>query len=202
MIKKSDTLFELNCKDYSEYCGVDEAGRGPIAGPLIIVGVVLKKDIKGLRDSKKLTPKQREDLYIKIKNSANYYIYEASSKKIDEIGLSRVIKDGLESIKNHFKDRKVVFDGNSSFGVKDIEYVVKGDDKIDSIKAASIIAKVHRDNLMLEYDKIYPEYGFRNHKGYGTKAHLEAISKYGYCKIHRRSFKIKLLTTQSHLQIL
>jgi len=201
MTKKDLTLFNIKKRDYSNYCGIDEAGRGPIAGNLVIAGVVLKREIDGLKDSKKLNSKNREILYKIIKKSSDYYIYEASAKKIDEIGLSRVIKDGLNRIKNHFSGKKFIFDGNSSFGVNGIETLIKADDKVEAVKAASILAKVHRDKKMIELSKKYPQYGFEKHKGYGTKAHIEAIAKYGYCEIHRRSFKIKLPTT-SHLQIL
>ncbi len=191
MTYKTKALFESEAKDYSNYCGIDEAGRGPIAGPLVVVGVVLKDSIDGLRDSKKLTQKQREDLYLKIKSSSDYYIYEISANKIDNIGLSKALNEALKAIKSYFKDKKFIFDGNSSFGVDGIETLIKADDKVECVKAASIVAKVYRDNLMVEFNKIYPEYGFNKHKGYGTKAHIEAIAKFGYCKIHRRSFNIK-----------
>jgi len=199
MMNKNGLLFQEHKKDYSNYCGIDEAGRGPLAGALVIAGVVLKKPIKELKDSKKLSAKKREKLYEIIKKSSNYYIYEANSAKIDEIGLSRAIKEGLERIKNYFKDRELIFDGNSSFGVSGIETMIKADDKIECVSAASILAKVYRDNQMLKYAKIYPEYGFEKHKGYGTKAHIEAISKYGYCEIHRRSFKINLPKKENSL---
>jgi len=198
MIQKSQTLFELENIDYSNYCGIDEAGRGPIAGALVVAGVVLTNKIDGLKDSKKLTQKKREELYNIIKNNSKYYIYEVEAKKIDEIGLSKAIKEALLAIKNYFKDYKFIFDGNSSFGVEGIDTLIKADDKVECVKAASILAKVYRDNQMIEFAKKYPEYGFDKHKGYGTKAHLEAIAKFGYCKIHRRSFKIKL-PTQHHL---
>jgi len=194
MTQKNHSLFFDENENYSHYCGIDEAGRGPIAGPLVMVGVILNKEIKNLKDSKKLTQKQRETFFENIVNNSKYYIYEASSIQIDRDGLSRVIKDGLESIKSFFKDAEFIFDGNSSYRVANINTLIKADDKVASVKAASIIAKVYRDKKMIEYAKEYPEYGFENHKGYGTKAHLEAIAKYGYCKIHRRSFKIKLPT--------
>ncbi len=199
MVDKNSSLFKEEKKDYSIYCGVDEAGRGPLAGALVMAGVLLLEPIEDLKDSKKLTAKKREKLYGIIKQSSKYYIYEANAQKIDQIGLSRCLKEGLSLIKKHFKDTPIIFDGNSSFGVDGIETMIKADDKIDCVKAASILAKVYRDNQMVEYSKIYPEYKFEKHKGYGTKAHLEAIAKYGYCKIHRVSFKIKLPNSENSL---
>ena len=195
MTQKKLTLFEVENRDFSNYCGIDEAGRGPIAGPLVIAGVILYSKIDGLRDSKKLTQKKREELYEIIRDNSNYYIYKIDAKKIDKVGLSRSIKEGLEAIKKHFLDCKFIFDGNSSFGVDNIETLIKADNKIECVKAASILAKVYRDNLMIEYSKEYINYGFEKHKGYGTKFHLEAIDKYGYCEIHRKSFKIKKLAS-------
>lgn len=192
MAQNRPTLFDLEDKDYSNYCGIDEAGRGPIAGSLVVAAVVLKNDIAGLKDSKKLTQKRREELYSVIKNNSNYYIYEASAQKVDEFGLSKLIKEALTTIKNHFSEHNILFDGNSTFGVSGIETLIKADDKVECVKAASILAKVYRDNQMIEYAKTYPEYGFERHKGYGVKAHIEAIAKHGYCDIHRKSFKIKL----------
>ncbi len=190
MKQKTTSLFKENLDMYNNYCGIDEAGRGPLAGALVVAGVVLSKRIDGLKDSKKLTEKKREKLYEIIKQNSNWFIYEVSSDKIDEIGLSKAIKEALEAIKNHFKNEKFLFDGNSTFGVSGIETLVKADDKVASVKAASILAKVYRDKQMIEYSKIYPQYGFEKHKGYGTKAHKEAILKYGLSPIHRKSFKI------------
>ena len=193
MSKKIVSLFDDFNIDSKSLCGIDEAGRGPIAGALVMAGVILSKDIDGLNDSKKLTEKKREKLYEIIKNSSKYFIYEVNATKIDKIGLSKAIKECLEAIKNYFgEDTNFLFDGNSSFGVDGISTLIKADAKVKAVSAASILAKVYRDRQMVEYSKIYPEYGFEKHKGYGTKAHIEAIEKYGYCKIHRRSFKIKL----------
>ncbi len=193
MSKKIVSLFDDFDIDSKSLCGIDEAGRGPIAGALVMAGVILSKDIDGLNDSKKLTEKKREKLYEIIKNSSKYFIYEVNATKIDKIGLSKAIKECLEAIKNYFgEDTNFLFDGNSSFGVDGISTLIKADAKVKAVSAASILAKVYRDRQMVEYSKIYPEYGFEKHKGYGTKAHIEALEKYGYCKIHRRSFKIKL----------
>ena len=200
MSKKIVSLFDDIDIDSKSLCGIDEAGRGPIAGALVMAGVVLIKDIDGLNDSKKLTEKKREKLYELIKNSSKYFIYEVNAAKIDEIGLSKAIKEGLEAIKNYFgEDVNFLFDGNSSFGVDGISTLVKADAKVQAVSAASILAKVYRDRQMVEYSKIYPQYGFEKHKGYGTKAHIEAIEEYGYCKIHRRSFKIKLSSKDNTL---
>jgi len=193
MKKKNTILFNNTDTNYQDICGIDEAGRGPIAGSLVMAGVILNEKIEGLNDSKKLSEKKRENLYEIIKNSSKWFIYEIKASKIDDTGLSKAIKESLLAIKNYFdKDIDFLFDGNSSFGVSDISTLVKADTKVPAVSAASILAKVYRDRQMKEFAKIYPNYGFEKHKGYGTKAHLEAIAKYGYCKIHRKSFKIKL----------
>lgn len=186
-------LFLEETEDFSKFCGIDEAGRGPIAGSLTVAGVILLHPVDGLADSKKLTQKKREYLYKIIKKNAKYYIYEVEAAKIDEIGLSRCLKEALLAIKKYFGNISYLFDGNCTFGVEGLQTMVKADAKVANVSAASILAKVYRDNKMIEYSKIYPEYGFEKHKGYGTKAHIIAIEKYGYCPIHRKSFKIKLL---------
>ena len=186
--------YDLMDIDYKKVCGIDEAGRGPIAGSLVVVGVVLYSDIMELDDSKKLTAKTREKLYEKIVKNSNFYIYEANASKIDEIGLSKCLKEALVEIQNYFKDEYIyIFDGNCDYGESAINTLVKADSKIKSVSAASIIAKVYRDRQMIEFDKKYPNYGFKSHKGYGTKAHIEAIKEFGYCEIHRVSFKVKTL---------
>jgi len=174
-------------------CGIDEAGRGPIAGDLVFAGVILNKDIEGLNDSKKLTPKKREILYEEIIKNSNYFIVKHSAKEIDEFGLSYCIKRSLEEIIKNLKATEYIFDGNSTFGIKNIKAIIKADEKIKEVSAASIIAKVTRDRSMIELDKIYPQYEFKKHKGYITKKHIELIKEYGYCDIHRRSYKVKAL---------
>jgi len=176
-----------------ELCGIDEAGRGPIAGDLVVVGVVLHANIKGIDDSKKLSPKKRQELFEIIKENSTFHIVTHSAKEIDELGLGVCIKKSLIEIKKHIKASRFLFDGNSAFGVKDIETMIKADEKIKQVGAASIIAKVTRDNTMLRYAKIYPRYQFEKHKGYITKKHIELIKKYGYCDIHRKSYKVKAL---------
>ena len=172
-------------------CGIDEAGRGPLAGNLVIAGVVLKNEIEGLMDSKVLSEKKREALYPKIIENALYHIVSFSPQQIDEHGLSHCLGQGLESIQQHLEAEVYLFDGNQTFGVLGISTMVKADGKIPEVSAASILAKVTHDRAIIEASKIYTNYGFEKHKGYGTKAHIAAIKEYGYSAIHRRSFKIK-----------
>jgi len=174
-------------------CGIDEAGRGPIAGDLVMAGVILKKDIPLLNDSKKLTEKKREQLFDEIVNNSIYHIVKFSPKDIDNYGISKCLKDGLEEILKTIKANRYIFDGNTTFGVKNLEHLVKADSKIKEVSAASILAKVTHDRDILKEAKKYPKYHFEKHKGYGTKLHIEMIKKYGYCDIHRRSYKIKAL---------
>ncbi len=182
-------------------CGIDEAGRGPIAGPMVFAGVIFKFQVssskfqetwfKDLTDSKKLTPKKREELFEIIKENSIYHIVFKSNDEIDEKGLSKCIKESLIEIKKTLKADKYLFDGNSSFGIEGIETIIKGDEKIKEISAASILAKVSRDRFMIDISKKYPEYKFDKHKGYITKEHKKLIEKYGLCKIHRKSYKLK-----------
>lgn len=174
--------------------GVDEVGRGPLAGPVVAGAVILPKDhgIDGLRDSKKLTKKKREDLYpVIISKALGVGIGEASVEKIDEINIREAtflaMDRALKSLP--MTPNSALVDGEA-LRSQEIpnKGVIKGDDKIDSIKAASIIAKVTRDRMMVNYGKIYPEYGFEKHSGYGTKIHMEALRAYKASPIHRRSF--------------
>jgi len=174
-------------------CGIDEAGRGPIAGSLVMAGVILKKSIEGLMDSKVLSEKKREAFFPIILENAHYHIVSFSAKEIDDKGISKCLSSGLESILEHLDSEDFLFDGNSTFGVSGLRTMVKADAKIPEVSAASILAKVTRDREMVKFAKIYTEYGFEGHKGYGTAAHIDAIKKHGYCSIHRRSFKLKAL---------
>lgn len=186
-------------KGFNFVCGVDEAGRGPLCGPVCAAAVILDPDteIEGVNDSKKLSEKKREALFEVIKEKAvAYCVAFASVEEIEEynilnatfIAMNRAI-EGL-SIKADY----ALIDGNRV--PKNItipcETVIKGDAKSMSIAAASILAKVSRDRLLLEYDEKYPQYNFAKHKGYGTKEHIEAIKKYGPCEIHRASFLTKI----------
>ncbi|CAA6827419.1 MAG: Ribonuclease HII (EC [uncultured Sulfurovum sp.] len=175
-------------------CGIDEAGRGPLAGDLVIAGVILLNEIEGLMDSKVLSEKKRELLYPKIIANTLYHIVSFSAEQIDNLGLSYCLAEGLETIMENLEAQVYLFDGNQTFGVLGINTMVKADGKIPEVSAASILAKVTHDRAIVKASKHYPLYGFEKHKGYGTKAHITAIKTHGYCKIHRRSFKIKALS--------
>ena len=186
---------QARAKGYKCICGVDEAGRGPLAGPVCAAAVILPQNcvIEGLNDSKKISEKKREQLYdIIVEKAVAYSIAYGTLEEIEQfnileatyIAMNRAI-DGLTQ-----KADFALIDGNRvPKGIEiDCETVVKGDSKSCSIAAASILAKVTRDHLLLEYDKTYPHYGFAQHKGYGTKAHYEAIRAHGVCEVHRLSF--------------
>lgn len=174
-------------------CGIDEAGRGPLAGPLTIAGVILQKPISGLNDSKKLTEKKREELFEMICQNSDYHIARFSAAQIDELGLSACLAAGLREIMSALGEADYLYDGNSKFGVSGLRTLIKADALIPEVSAASILAKVTRDREMIGLDALYPHYGFAEHKGYGTAVHVEAIRKYGHCEIHRKTFKLKAL---------
>lgn len=175
-------------------CGVDEAGRGPLCGPVSVAAVIMPKGliIDGVNDSKKLTEKKREELFdVIVKNAISYSIVFENEKTIDEINILNATLQAMNKAINNLNPKAdfALIDGNRNKGIEiPNKTVVKGDSKSHSIACASILAKVARDRLLIEYDKKYPEYGFKNHKGYGTKAHYEAIEKYGILPIHRKSF--------------
>lgn len=178
--------------------GVDEAGRGPLAGPVVAAAVCLPVgyELAGLNDSKKLTTKKREGLYPEIIRSCiSYGVGFSSSEVIDEINILQATKEAmLKAIelceRRGKEDLLVLIDGNQPLQTdRKQKTVVKGDSLSVSIAAASVIAKVMRDRWMVIADKCWPEYGFKGHKGYGTKAHLQALQKCGPCPIHRMSFK-------------
>ena len=174
-------------------CGIDEAGRGPLAGDLVMAGCILNQAITGLNDSKKLSAKKRELLYEEIIKHAEYHIVKFSAHTIDTEGISACLREGLEEICYHIQADTYLFDGNSNFGVSHIQTMIKADGKVPAVSAASILAKVTHDRDILAEAKRYPQYQFEKHKGYGTKLHIEMIKKYGYCPLHRRSYKIKAL---------
>lgn len=179
---------------HSPVCGIDEAGRGPLAGPVCAAAVILPLDcsIDGLNDSKKLTEKKREALFpIICEKALAWGIGWATAQEIDEINILQAtflaMKRAVESLE--LQPGWALVDGNRMPPLSiPGETVVKGDAQCASIAAASILAKVSRDRLLREWDERYPQYGFGKHKGYGTKAHYEAIKKYGLLSIHRRSF--------------
>ncbi len=176
-------------------CGIDEAGRGPLAGPLVLAGVVLKEDIKGLNDSKVLSEKKREALLDTIKEKSYYHIVFTSAKDIDKKGISICIKNSILQIIEKLNHRcdNFLMDGNSSFGIENLTHKIKADATVPQVSAASILAKVSRDRYMVKISSKYPKYNFEKHKGYGTKAHIEAIRKYGRSEEHRFTFKLKAL---------
>ena len=181
-------------KGYKLVCGVDEAGRGPLAGPVCAAAVILPKGhvIKGVNDSKKLTEKKREALYdVIIEEALDYCIAFADEKEIDELNILQAtylaMKRAVEGLK--LDCDFALIDGNRMPPLDiDGETVIKGDSRSESIAAASILAKVTRDRLMLELAEKYPQYQFEKHKGYGTKLHYEMLDKYGPSDIHRQSF--------------
>jgi ribonuclease HII len=174
-------------------CGIDEAGRGCCAGPLVVAGVSLKKSIEGLNDSKKLSEKRREELFEIIKSNSKNKILFYDNKTIDKKGLSFCLGDAIEKIKEYFSECEILMDGNSSFGVNEVKTMIKADTKVAEVSAASILAKVSRDQYMYSISKNFKEYSFKKHKGYVTSLHVEEIKKFGYSTIHRKSFKIKSL---------
>ena len=189
--------YEKRHTDCTYICGVDEAGRGPFAGPVVAGAVILDlqdpaKEILYLNDSKKLSEKKREALYDEIMEKAvSVGIGIVDSQVIDEINILqatyRAMREAIAALS--VQPDFILADAVTIPGIAiPQEGIVKGDAKSVSIAAGSIIAKVTRDRIMREYDKLYPEYGFASHKGYGTKAHIEAIKKYGMLDIHRRSF--------------
>ena len=175
--------------------GVDEVGRGPLAGPVVSAAVILDNsiEIEGLNDSKKLTEKKRQELSKKIKESA--IAWSLAFASIEEIDSINILQASLLSMKRAIEGleivpEKVLCDGNFKPNISiECEAIIKGDSFIKSIMAASVIAKVSRDELMKDLDLLYPGYGFKEHKGYPTKFHLDALESLGPCKIHRLSFR-------------
>lgn len=186
-------------KGYSAICGVDEAGRGPLAGPVCAAAVILPENtvIDGVNDSKKLSEKKREALFDVICETArSYSIAYASVEEIEEFNILNAtmlaMKRAVEGL--DVKADYAMIDGNRTPDLEiESEFIIKGDAKSMSVACASILAKVSRDRLLYEYAKEYPQYGFEKHKGYGTKAHTEALKEYGPCPYHRMSFLKKIL---------
>ena len=203
-IERIENLCQYE-KEYSQYdfiCGIDEVGRGPLAGPVVAGAVVLPKGsrILYINDSKKLSAKKREELFDIIKEEAvSVGIGMASPERIDEINILQATYEAMrQAIANlSVKPELLLNDAVMIPGV-DIKQVpiIKGDAKSLTIGAASIMAKVTRDRMMAEYDKEYPQYGFAKHKGYGTKQHTQALLEYGACPIHRKTFLKNILNTE------
>ena len=196
---------ELYQKGVKSICGIDEAGRGPLAGPVVVASVIMPEDsmIEGVNDSKKVSEKKREKLYEQIiEEAVAYGVGIIDQNEIDRINILNATKEGLTlCIKELEKDLKeknrgiekpeiILVDALTKIDTDHIPYqsIIKGDAKSYSIAAASIIAKVTRDRIMRQWDEVYPEYGFAKHKGYGTAMHISAIKQYGICPLHRKTF--------------
>ncbi|MGI6152392.1 MAG: ribonuclease HII [Christensenellaceae bacterium] len=203
--KQKQKLYEMTAYERAHWergedriAGIDEAGRGPLAGPVVAACVIMPKDdlVLGIDDSKKIGEKKREELYgVICEKAICYNIYIVDHMEIDRINILNAAKkaflgalDGLPQAPGHVYTDAMPLDTDMPHTP-----VVKGDSKIYTVAAASILAKVTRDRLMREYDAQYPGYGFAQHKGYGTKAHYEAIEKLGVTEIHRRTFLKKIL---------
>ena len=182
-----------NCAEYKLIAGIDEAGRGPLAGPVAVAIAIMPMDdiIEGINDSKKLSAKKREKLYDQIVEKAiDYSVQLVDEKTIDKINILEATKLGMQNCIKSLKitpDLVLIDAVKLDTKIKSIS-IIHGDALSYNIACASILAKVTRDRLMDEYDLKYPEYGFKKHKGYGTKAHIEALKKYGKCPIHRDTF--------------
>ncbi len=203
-IRRLIALSEYEKKAYEEgynyIAGIDEAGRGPLAGPVVAAAVILPKGclIEGVNDSKKISEKKREKLYDDIINNAiSYGVGIVDNNVIDEINILNATRQAMHMAIIDLKTKPdyILIDAEKRVDTNGIPYlpIIKGDALSISIAAASIIAKVTRDRMMREYDKVFPMYGFEKHKGYGTKDHIEAIGKYGLCMIHRHTFADKFL---------
>ncbi len=199
LTKLKEIESDLYKKGFKNICGIDEAGRGPLAGPVVVAGVIMPKDsmIEGINDSKKVSEKKREILYdYIIEEAISYSVAIIGQDVIDEINILNATKQGVTEVVEglDIKPDLIIVDALTHINTKGIPYesIIKGDAKCYNIAAASILAKVTRDRIMRQWDEIYPQYGFINHKGYGTERHIEAIRQYGLCPIHRRSFTKKI----------
>ena len=194
--KYEENLYK---EGYKLICGIDEAGRGPLAGPVAVGAVIMKPDsmLEWVNDSKKVTEKRREILYDKIiEDSIAWSVQLISEKDIDELnileatkkGLNLALRDIIEQLNS--KPDILIVDALREIDTLGVPYqsIIKGDATCYSISCASILAKVTRDRVMKQWDEVYPQYGFAKHKGYGTAKHIQAIKEYGPCSIHRRSF--------------
>ncbi len=192
-MKSIDNIYQD--KGFECICGIDEAGRGPWAGAVYCAAVILplNHNIIGLNDSKQLSESERDRLFDEIINKAvAYSVMAISNKQIDKTNILKATKQGMQkAVKTLEKQPDILLIDATNINIPEIPQVnlIKGDARSESIAAASILAKVSRDKYMKKLDKKYPEYGFADHKGYGTKQHQEALKKHGPCEIHRYSFK-------------
>ena len=191
---------DLYNKGFNNICGIDEAGRGPLAGPVVVAGVIMPKDsmIEGINDSKKVSEKKREKLYdLIIEEAISYSVAIIGQDVIDDINILNATKEGVTKVVDGLdvKPDLIIIDAIDHINTRRIPYepIIKGDAKCYNIAAASILAKVTRDRIMREWDEVYPQYGFVQHKGYGTAKHIQAIKEYGLTPIHRRSFTKKFV---------
>lgn len=181
-------------KGIQRVAGIDEAGRGPLAGPLVVAAAAFPpylQDFPPVNDSKQLRPKEREYLYHQLQKISGFIfaIIVVSAEEIDRINIFEAVKKGMIEAATRVNAEYVLVDGIPFDGFQmPAEFIVKGDAKSASIAAASILAKVHRDEIMRKYSLEYPNYGFDKHMGYGTKKHIEALLKHGPCEIHRKTF--------------
>ncbi len=195
LTKLKEIEENLYQKGFKKICGIDEAGRGPLAGPVVVASVIMPKDsmIEGVNDSKKVSEKKREKLYdLILEEAIAYSVSVIGQDVIDEINILNATKKGVTEVVEGLKEKPdlILVDALTHINTKGIPYdsIIKGDAKCYSIAAASIIAKVTRDRIMRQWDEVYPQYGFIAHKGYGTAKHIQAIKEYGLCPLHRRSF--------------
>ena len=186
-------LKEIEKKLYDK--GIDEAGRGPLAGPVVIAGVIMPQNsmIEGVNDSKKVSEKKREKLYdLILEEAISYSVAVIGQDVIDEINILNATKQGVTAVVEGLdvKPNLILVDALKGINTKGIPYdsIIKGDAKCYNISAASIVAKVTRDRIMRQWDEIYPQYGFIKHKGYGTAMHIQALKEYGPSPIHRKTF--------------
>lgn len=204
--KEIERLKELKKEEEKFYkqgiltvCGIDEAGRGPLARPVVVACAMMKPDsmIEGVNDSKKISEKKREKIYEQIiEEAVAYGVAIIDQNEIDEINILNATKKGLtmciKEVENKLNEKPevILVDALTKIDTDGIPYksIIHGDSLSYSIAAASIIAKVTRDRIMRQWDEVYPQYGFAKHKGYGTKMHIDAIKEYGLCPLHRRSF--------------
>lgn len=195
LIKLKEIEEEIYNSGVQCICGIDEAGRGPLAGPVVVAAAIMTRNsmIEGVNDSKKVSEKKRGELYeIITREAIAYGVGIIDQKEIDRINILNATKEGLTMAVKELSVRPdlIIVDALTKIDTDGIAYrsIVKGDAKCYSISAASIIAKVTRDRIMRQWDEVYPQYGFAKHKGYGTAEHIAAIKEYGLCPLHRLSF--------------